>query len=607
MNTNRDSSSYTKRLMAQAILQGKRQRYEDVNAGLINIPMANVYDYSVLIPANKEVAFQPITPWLYTSQSVTNEPEVLQQEIYGYPPNAPQTEISDRLLTYSVDEKSYAISVSSSTDTSYHSFLHLFNDNLTDVWATSANEYQNIRHPNLDYSGAWIRVELPFAIYPTGVRLSSRQGIYFDQRPKNFRVYGQTSGGQTWNALYDSSGVSWSYSGTVTPDQTKEFSFSTNNVAYKNFLIVMQNNYYEESSVVDKQIHILQYISLAEYKILGYPDAFVDSNLPAPSLVYALADDSAAYIYFNPPSTGTPVNYMYSINNGTSYTIISPASIFSPIKITNLTNESTYQIKLKAVSAIGKGMESTSLSVTPSLSSLPFPWLYFDPANLSSYSGTGTSVANIGSYDTTILTGTKDEDVTHINGTGISRKVFDFNGEFGSVISFPQFNFGTTISVCAWIYPRAKTPLDTINGLLTNAAANVPTNGFKFQWNFWNINQNVPGSRNIGFQAGNSTVGNDDYSPAGTIQYNEWQHVAYVFDQANRKILFFWNGVPTRMGSDAIPVANIGMNQVFNIGGYVEGSYTMNAQLGYIKVFNSLLTASDVYAEFNSSKSEFNL
>jgi hypothetical protein len=373
----------------------------------------------------------------------------------------------------------------------------------------------------------------------------------------------------------------------------------------------MHNNYYEESSVANKEIHILQYISLAEYKIMGYPAPAisVDSGLAAPSLVYALPDDSAAYIYFNGPSTRTHTNYMYSIDNGVTYTIRSPAAITSPIKISNLVNGSTYQIKLKAISAIGEGTESTSLSVIPSASSNPSPWLYFDPANPSSYSGAGSIfVNNVGSYGA--LTGTKVAAVTYVDGIGLSsRKVFDFNGAPGSVISFSNpFNFGTTISVCAWIYPRARQS-DTINGLLTNAGANVITNGFKFQWNWWNSGLNQPGSRNIGFQAGNGQVGggDDDSSPAGIIQHNEWQHVSYVFDQANRKILFFWNGVPTIMGSDAIPVANIGMNQSFNIGGYVGGSYTMNAQLGYIKVFNTLLSASDVYAEFNSSKSTFNL
>jgi hypothetical protein len=69
MNTNRDASSYTERLMAQAILQGKRMRTEDVNAGRVTVPTSTVYDYSVIIPANAEVAFQPIAPWLYLPEA----------------------------------------------------------------------------------------------------------------------------------------------------------------------------------------------------------------------------------------------------------------------------------------------------------------------------------------------------------------------------------------------------------------------------------------------------------------------------------------------------------------------------------------------------------
>jgi hypothetical protein len=603
MNTNRDASSYTARLAARAVLQDRIARDEAIKLGAISVSKAVTYDYSVLVPANKVQAFEPIAPWLYTSQPETNEPEEPQQEIYGYPANAPQTDKSLPSLTYTYEEGTYKITASSQLNTA-HALVHLFNDNINDLWACFTNEYRTTKYDGLDYSGCWIRVELPFAIIATGVRLSARQGNYVDQRPKDFRVYGTNDdiGEESWTLLYNSSGVNWPYSGGATADQTKEFSFSTNNAAYKNFLIVMNSNYYSESTLADKDIHILQFISLTEYKILGYPapaPAIIesDANLGAPTIVYALPDDSAAYIYFNPPSTGTPINYMYSINNGTTYTAISPTSISSPIKITNLVNGTAYQIKLKALSVIGEGTESQAISATPVSASSALPWLYFDPANTTSYSGTGNSVVNIGSYNSSILTGTKAAAVSYINGTGLSRKVFDFNGANGSVISFPQFDFGTAITVCAWIHPRDKA---NINGLLANAPANVNPSGFKFQWNWWNN-----GSRAISFQAGNGITGNDDYSPAATIQYNEWQHIAYVFDQANRKILFFWNGIPTTMGSDAIPVENIGMNQAFNIGGYIGGSYTMNAQLGYIKVFDSLLSASDVYTEYNASKNTF--
>jgi hypothetical protein len=108
-------------------------------------------------------------------------------------------------------------------------------------------------------------------------------------------------------------------------------------------------------------------------------------------------------------------------------------------------------------------------------------------------------------------------------------------------------------------------------------------------------------------QAGNGTAGADNYSVKDVINYDEWQHVGYVFDQANRRVIFFKNGAPVDMLSSIEPVANIGTNQAFNIGGYIGGSYTMNAQLGYIKVFNTLLNAAQIMDDYNNTKAQFGL
>ncbi len=307
MNTNRDASSYTARLAARAILQDRKARDDAIAAGIQTVPKAVTYDYSVLVPANPVQAFQPIAPWLYTSEPVNVQPP---REIYGYPANAPQTiTVPSTSLTYAVSGENYTVSVSSVFDpnTLSHSFVRLFNDATNDVWACIADEYKTTIYPGLDYSGAWIRVELPFAIYPTGVRLTSRSGDLQDQRPKEFRVYGQLSGEQPWNLLYDSLGVSWPYSGNIAPDQTKEFSFSSN-VAYSNYLIIMRSNYYAESALANKNIHILPYISLAEYKIMGYP-AEPDSA-PAPQQERIVQFTSVGSGTWTAPADVTEVEYL---------------------------------------------------------------------------------------------------------------------------------------------------------------------------------------------------------------------------------------------------------------------------------------------------------
>jgi hypothetical protein len=44
---------------------------------------------------------------------------------------------------------------------------------------------------------------------------------------------------------------------------------------------------------------------------------------------------------------------------------------------------------------------------------------------------------------------------------------------------------------------------------------------------------------------------------------------------------------------------------VSNIDAYMGGSYTMKAQLGLIKVYNSALTASQVYYDFTADRVSF--
>lgn len=313
-----------------------------------------------------------------------------------------------------------------------------------------------------------------------------------------------------------------------------------------------------------------------------------------PVLQYVLPDDGALYLYFTAGSGGVPTNYEYS-TDGEEYFAFSPASTSSPQRISSLSNGTSYTIRIRAINDVGTSANSNTLTGTPVAASTATAWLYFDPSNSSSYSGTGNTVNNIGSYGA--LSGTKAAAVTY--NSSIADGVFDFNGANGSIISFGSFDFGTTITVAAWVYPRLKSD---INGLLTNAGANVPTNGFKFQWNWW-----LGNPRAISFQAGNGSVGGDESSAQNIIIYDTWQHFAYVFDKTNQKVVFFLNGVPVTMTTDVTTVANINTNAAFNIGGYIGGFYTMNAQLGYLKVYNTLLDATQIYADYNASKSRFGL
>lgn len=277
MNTNRDASSFLSRQVARAIQIDKNNRDRSIATGAITVPKALTYAYSVLVPANPVEAFQRPAPWLYTPPNISvsvPEPEPTQ-EIYAYPANCPQViTLPASSLKYTVDGEDYIVSVSSVFDPTHagHSLVNLFNSNVSDRWASVANDHKNTMYAGLGYYGAWIRVEMPFAIYPTGVRLSARtDAVVYDQRPKDFRVYGTNEaiiGEEGWTLLYEYTDGAWNYSGGLTDAQTKEFSFSSSGQAYYNYLIIMNSNYYTDGG---DAINVDPYISLAEYKILGYP------------------------------------------------------------------------------------------------------------------------------------------------------------------------------------------------------------------------------------------------------------------------------------------------------------------------------------------------
>lgn len=67
------------------------------------------------------------------------------------------------------------------------------------------------------------------------------------------------------------------------------------------------------------------------------------------------------------PARGAVVtNYEYSLDNGTSWVTLDPAAVTSPITVNNLTNGTTYQVKVRGVNSRGSGLASASVSGTPS-------------------------------------------------------------------------------------------------------------------------------------------------------------------------------------------------------------------------------------------------
>jgi hypothetical protein len=92
----------------------------------------------------------------------------------------------------------------------------------------------------------------------------------------------------------------------------------------------------------------------------------------APTNLVATGINTGGMIQFTAPApvVGSPItNYEYSTDNGVTWITPSPAITQSPIIISSgLTNCTTYQVKIRAVNAAGRGTESSAVELIPATS-----------------------------------------------------------------------------------------------------------------------------------------------------------------------------------------------------------------------------------------------
>jgi hypothetical protein len=117
---------------------------------------------------------------------------------------------------------------------------------------------------------------------------------------------------------------------------------------------------------------------------------------PPPTNLLALMITTTSFqISFE--QTGEVTNYKYSLNNGSTFTLLNPPSIVSPITITGLLQNTTYQVVLQAINANGNSENSNTLTVTTNQEQVNGS-IYFDNSYLVQSSSAENSMIVTGDF-----------------------------------------------------------------------------------------------------------------------------------------------------------------------------------------------------------------
>ncbi len=200
------------------------------------------------------------------------------------------------------------------------------------------------------------------------------------------------------------------------------------------------------------------------------------------NLSYTALDNAVSVKFTTPENSGgfSIANYEYSINNGSSWTALSPPSVSDSMTISGLTNSSTYQVRLRAVTPFGPGAASSALSVTP---------------GVTVYRSASYSAGTLDTISTLPSGGTYTEGQSFLVAAGPTRSNFTFMGwSDGSNIYQP----GATYTVAkSNINLTAQWRQSSLTGTTNADIARVLT---------WNIVGSESVDATVSSDGGNSSV-----------------------------------------------------------------------------------------------------
>ncbi len=322
----------------------------------------------------------------------------------------------------------------------------------------------------------------------------------------------------------------------------------------------------------------------------------------APTALSSVGGNTEAYILFT--QTGAITNYEYSTDDGVTFLAFNPRQIYSPVNITTLssdgttplTNGVTYTVKLKAVNSGALSVESVSVEVVPTTTSLleTNRVVYLDANDGNSYSGSGTAWTNLessGAYSA-ILNGSPV-----FNDTDAQNKYFEFNA--GALTGqFAQINQATAIN------PVVNQPFTIQMWVKIN---NVGTQGVLFSKVFFDGEGGGNDGYALGYQEdttlrlhANSSQVNYFYSLAGVLSSGWALYTANIqFGTAGgRQNKLFVNGRQVMSVTNTDNIGNPTKPLTFPRGFGGEGE----CDIGQFYYYNTELTTTEIIQNFDASK-----
>jgi hypothetical protein len=217
--------------------------------------------------------------------------------------------------------------------------------------------------------------------------------------------------------------------------------------------------------------------------------------------------------------------------------------------------------------------------------------LYYNPADTSSYSGSGTTVNSLASPN---LAGT----MSNITYTS---PYFAYNGTSSpvSVADTAALEPGSgDFTLEAWVY------YSTITGSTRTFVSKTDNGGLASAWSY--------GFRTLSNGATYLEVGNGTTSvttPTYTVTTGQWYQIVGVWTNvASNSIELYVNSAS--QGSNAHAFASIknSTNPLY-LGSYNGGEFSQwfNGRMGIVRYYNAALTAAQVLQNYNANRSTYGL